>query len=212
MKKILFIVLAFTAFTTTAQINFKDALGSIASGSTNGSRIGSALDVIGAVVGNGSVKSEDLVGNWAYSQPAVSFQSDNFLQKAGGAAASTVIVNKIKPYYDRFGVKGVTVSFTKDGDFEIKKGALRVRGTYVQADNGSYTFNIKALGKIPAGKLTVYISGNAKKIQMTCAADRLLDFVGKVGQLTGNSTVKGVTNIVDSYKGLNIGFELTKQQ
>ncbi|MDE5968460.1 MAG: DUF4923 family protein, partial [Muribaculaceae bacterium] len=72
--------------------------------------------------------------------------------------------------------------------------------------------NIKALGKVPAGKITVYISGNSNKIQITAAADKLLSLVSKIGKLSGNSTLKTVSSIADSYEGLNLGMEMTKSK
>lgn len=212
MKKILIstLVALLATIGASAQFNLKDALNGLSSGSSTGSKISDAIGVINAVVGSGSMKAEDLVGKWTYSKPAVAFQSDNLLEKAGGAAAAQMIVDKITPYYNKLGVKGLTMEFTSDGNFTIKRGAMTVSGTYTAGDNGQYLLNIKALGKIPAGKLTVYITGNSKTMQVTCAADKLLTFVSKVGGMTGNSTLKSLSSILNNYKGLNIGLELKK--
>lgn len=212
MKKFFFALGLMLAVGTTvqAQSGLKNALGGLLGGSSSSETVGNVIDAIGSVVGSGEVKPEALVGTWTYSAPAVSFESDNLLQKAGGAAASQVIVGKIKPYYDKFGVKGMTIQFKDDSTFVLKRGALQVNGTYTAGKDGMYTLNITALGKIPAGKINVYISGNSSKIQITAAADKLIDLVSKVGSLTGNSTIKSVSSVVSSYKGLNIGVEMKK--
>lgn len=198
-------------FSAKAQVSAGDLLKGLTGSKDGGSVVNGLSGVVSAITGSSSVKAEDLVGTWTYTQPAVSFQSDNLLKKAGGAAASATIVNKLTPYYTKFGVKGTTVTFTKDGAFTIAKGKLKVQGTYTASSDGSkYVFSIKALGSIPAGKLTVYITGNSSKIQLTAAADKLLAFVAKVGSLTGNSTIKGLSSIAGGYDGLNIGMELTK--
>lgn len=212
MKKTVFsIALAIgISLSVSAQINLKDALGSLAGKTSGESSLGNALGVISSIVGTGDIKPETLVGKWTYSKPAVTFQSDNLLQKAGGAAASQMIVNKITPYYNRIGVKGLTMEFTKEGEFTINRGAVNIKGTYEAGEKGKYILNIKALGKIPAGKLNVYISGNSSTIQVTCAADKLLAFASKVGSMTGNASLKSLSTILDTYQGLNIGIELKK--
>lgn len=212
MKKfILTIALAIgLSFSSSAQLNLKDALGSLAGKTSGSSKLGDAIGAISNIVGKSDIKPENLVGKWTYSKPAVTFQSDNLLQKAGGAAASQMIVNKITPYYNRIGVKGLTMEFTSTGEFTINRGAVNIKGTYEAGDSGRYILNIKALGKIPTGKLNVFISGNANNIQVTCAADKLLAFATKVGSMTGNSTLKSLSSILNTYKGLNIGIELKK--
>ncbi|MDE7393255.1 MAG: DUF4923 family protein, partial [Muribaculaceae bacterium] len=130
-----------------------------------------------------------------------------------GAAAASVIVNKIKPYYQKFGVPGTTVEIKADSTMTITKGKMKVSGTLEpQSEAGKFLLNIKALGKVPAGKITVYISGNSNKIQITAAADKLLSLVSKIGKLSGNSTLKTVSSIADSYEGLNLGMEMTKSK
>lgn len=216
MKKIFALILAIMplTFSANAQNGLLDALKGLSGGSDNStqgsSALGDALGIISSVVGQNGVSQDDLVGKWTYSKPAISFQSDNLLQKAGGAAASQLIVNKITPYYNRLGVKGLTLEFTSEGAFTLTKGSIKVTGTYELIETGKYALNITALGKIPAGKINVYISGNSKTIQVTAAADKLIEFVSKVGDMSGNSTLKSLSGVLDSYKGVNIGIEMNK--
>lgn len=220
MRKILSVAAALVllAFGASAQFNIKDALnavGNAASGSSTSSSstsnaISGLIGAVSSVVGSSDMTVETLTGKWTYSKPAVTFQSDNLLKKAGGAAMAQTIVTKITPYYNRFGVKGTTMEFTSDGNFTIAHGALKVTGTYTLGEKGACVLNIKALGKIPAGKLNVFISGSSSKMQITCSADKLLAFVTKVGSVTGNSTIKALSSALSSYEGLNIGMEMTK--
>ena len=52
--------------------------------------------VVGAVTGKST--TTDITGTWQYSGSAISFESDNLLQKAGGAAAAGVAEEKHLPY------------------------------------------------------------------------------------------------------------------
>lgn len=215
MKRILVLILAVLPFTFSgnAQNGLLDALKGMSSGDNSGessSKLGDALNIVNSIVGQNEVSAEDLVGKWTYSKPAISFQSDNLLQNAGGAAASQLIVKKITPYYNRLGVKGLTLEFTSEGNFTLAKGSLKITGTYEQIEKGKFSLNITALGKIPAGKINVYITGSGKAIQVTAAADKLIELVSKVGDMSGNSTLKSISGVVDSYKGVNIGVEMTK--
>ena len=52
--------------------------------------------VVNAVTGNNAI---DMTGTWTYSGSAIEFESDNLLQKAGGAAAASLAENNgVNPY------------------------------------------------------------------------------------------------------------------
>ncbi len=217
MKKS-FLIITLTlcsTFFVSAQTGLSDlfkAIGSKTSGDSTSttSTISDAIDAISSIVGTGDIKAETLVGKWTYSKPAVAFENDDFIQKAGGAVASQMIVNKITPYYNKLGAQGLTMEFTQDGNFTINRGALKISGTYEAGENGKYILNIKALGKIPAGKLNVYISGNSRNIQVTCSADKLISIASTIADKTSNASIKKISSILGSQKGLYIGMELKK--
>ena len=50
-------------------------------------------NLINTVTGNNA--KVELNGTWNYTGPAISFETDDMLMKAGGAAASTVIEGKL---------------------------------------------------------------------------------------------------------------------
>ena len=105
------------------------------------------------------VGEDDLVGNWRYNAPAVTFKSDNLLQKAGGSAASGVIVEKIAPYYEKAGITSLTATFNQDRTFELKVKKITLTGTYALAGdeaNGDFVFNFKAVKKLPLGKMNAH--------------------------------------------------------
>ena len=151
-----FCVMALMGITSLSAFDLNELLKSATSGNNS-----SASDIISGIVNavtSTSVEYADLVGNWKYSKPAVTFSSDNLLQNAGGAAASTTIVNKLKPYYTKARLNNMTLTFGSDSTFVAKTTRLSVSGTVTSLGNGAFQFNIKALGKIPAGSITASCS------------------------------------------------------
>ena len=85
--------------------------------------------VVNAVTGNNAI---DMTGTWTYSGSAIEFESDNLLQKAGGAAAASLAENKLNEQLAKVGIKDGQVSFTFNADstFTSKVGKRTMNGTY----------------------------------------------------------------------------------
>ena len=205
----IFWVMALIGITSLSAFDLKEILKGATSGENS-----SASDIISGIVNtvtSTKVEYADLVGNWKYAQPAVTFNSDNLLQKAGGAAASTRIVNKLSPYYAKAGLNNMTLTFGSDSTFVAKTTRLTMRGTVTSLNNGAFQFNIKALGKIPAGTINAFAEKQGNNISMTFDAQKLIKLVERIASLSGNSTLKTVSNLVNSYEGVNIGLSIKKR-
>lgn len=192
--------------------------GALGGGQDTSTDSGSASGLLSGLSGliNGLTSTDrltvgDLVGEWKYSQPAVSFQSDNLLQKAGGAAASGVINSKIAPYYEKVGMNNLEVTFAADSTFVFKLPKISATGTYSVAPEGStgnFVFSFKALGKIPVGNMNAQVEKQLNSMTITFDASKLIKLVDAVANITGQSTLKTVSQLLNSYDGLNCGFEL----
>lgn len=199
------LVLTASAATLQAQ-NLKDLLNGLGSGSDSG--LGTILN---NVLGKSDVTVADLQGTWTYVEPAVAFKSDNLLKKAGGAAAATTIVNKIKPYYQRVGLNKMVLTVNADSTFIMKSGMATLRGDITKDKDGNFTFNFKALGKVKVGKMTAIISKTATgNISLTFDASKLIVLVERIASISNVSSLKSVSSILSSYDGLNLGFILKK--
>lgn len=192
-------------FSTASAFDLKGLLNN--AGNTDASDVVNGL--VNAVTST-SVEYKDLPGTWRYNKPAVTFKSDNMLKNAGGAAASATIVNKLKPYYATAGLNNMTVKFAADSTFEIKTGKINVNGTVQSLGKGMFKFNIKALGAIPSGSINAYIERQGKNIAITFDAKKLIKLAETLASLSGNATIKTVTDMINSYEGINIGFDLKK--
>ncbi|MDE5903509.1 MAG: DUF4923 family protein, partial [Muribaculaceae bacterium] len=77
--------------------SLKDALGGGGVGET-------VTNLIQGVFSKSDLTVADIAGEWTSNGSAVSFTSDNFLQKAGGVAAAAAIETKLNPYYEQYGL------------------------------------------------------------------------------------------------------------
>ena len=161
------------------------------------------------MIAKSDLTAADLVGDYKYSAPAVSLQSDNALQKLGGSAATGVIVDKLAPYYQKAGLTSMTATFREDGTCEFKVKKATVTGTYERNESGDVTFNFKAVKKIPLGKMNAHVEKIGKKLTLTFDASKLIKLVNAVASVSGQSSLQAAAKMLNSYDGLYAGFELT---
>lgn len=161
------------------------------------------------MIAKSDLTAADLVGDYKYSAPAVSLQSDNALQKLGGSAATGVIVDKLAPYYQKAGLTSMTATFREDGTCEFKVKKATVTGTYERNESGDFTFNFKAVKKIPLGKMNAHVEKIGKKLNLTFDASKLIKLVNAVASVSGQSSLQAAAKMLNSYDGLYAGFELT---
>ena len=217
------IIVAFMATTVSAQ-SLKDILGSLGKGnseesttssttsSSTADKLGDLLGTIGKLTGNDKMSISDLVGTWSYQGAAVSFKSDNLLKKAGGIAGVSAIEEKIEPYFNKVGLKNLTIEFGADSTFTMSLKKVKLSGT-VSATGDGYTFDFafKAAGKVNLGTMTGYVAREAtNKISLTFDATKLITLVDKIASVSGNSSLKAVSSLLDGYDGLTLGFKLQK--
>ncbi len=181
-------------------------------GSSSGSGLGDALGgIVGGLLSNDKISPESLVGTWNYVAPAVCFKSENFLQKAGGAAVAGTIEGKLEPYYNRFGLNNLVMTVDKDMNFTMQAGKIKAGGT-VTIDNTDVYFNFSALGKISLGKIKTYVTMTGGK-QMSVMFDvtKLITIAKAIGSVSGSSAISTMTSLLESYDGICAGFKLQKQ-
>lgn len=210
-------ILSLSSMTAGAQ-SLKDILGGLAGSMTGSSDststsggLGALGSILGNVVANDKFSVDDLVGDWSYGSPGVSFQSDNALKKIGGAGAATAVENKLAPYYKTIGLDKTTLTVDAEHNFSMKLGVAQLKGTIEKAEDGSLVFAFNAFGKISLGKVSAHATKAGSTLNLTFDATRLIQILTKVAGVLNNSTLKAVTDLVNSYDGIYIGFKLKKQ-
>lgn len=221
------IVLASSPAARASEWDINDILGNLGSGrseqtstqktddtSKKGSSLGDLLSGVANKFGLGSssLTIEKLVGTWKYSGPAVSFKSDNLLLKAGGAAAATQVESKLEPYYRTAGLTSLVLTVAEDSTFTFKARLITLTGTMSRdSESGNFIFTFKALKSINVGSMESYIVMNGNKMELTFDVSKLLVLIEKAGKISGNSTIKGVSTLLNQYDGMTAGFELERE-
>lgn len=171
----------------------------------NGSTV---TNLIEGVFSKSNLKISDLAGEWTTSGPAVCFQSDNLLKKAGGIAAAAALESKLNPYYEKYGFNGSVITIDKDGNFTMQVKKLQLKGTIEakDAENGEFRFVFTGLGT-KIGSATCYIQKTSKTLDLMFDATKLKSLLSTVAALSGASIAKTLSSVLDGYDGLCVGFK-----
>lgn len=214
---LLFIGLIISAPMASAQ-SLSDILRGIGGSSSTSSSTGTG-DLGGLItgvasalgLGNSSATIENLAGTWNYAGPAVSFKSENFLLKAGGAAAATTVEQKLEPYYKTAGLTSLVITINADSTFTFKGKRATLNGTIeYDSEAKAYVFHFKALKKINIGSMEAYIQLTGNQMQLTFDVTKLMTLVQRISLLSGNTTLKGLSAILEQYDGMTAGFDMTR--
>ncbi|MDE6811674.1 MAG: DUF4923 family protein [Muribaculaceae bacterium] len=178
----------------------------------------SAQSALGDVLGNvlqgvfskSNLSVYDICGQWTSKGAAVSFQSENFLQKAGGMAASGVIENKINPYFEKLGLNGAVLTIEADSTFTLKAKRFTLSGDIKSNGDGTFDFKFKALKKVSLGSVKAYVQKSGNTMDVMFDATKLKGLISGVAKITGISIAKTAASLLDSYDGLCVGISTTK--
>ena len=89
------------------------------------------VKIIGSVIGQfyDTTTKKSLVGSWIYEEPAIQFESQNLLDRAGGVVASQNVADNIKPYFEAVGVKtgGIALDLRKDNTCTFTIGGKTIQ-------------------------------------------------------------------------------------
>lgn len=165
------------------------------------------------IFSSSKIDLSDIRGTWVSSGPAVCFQSDNFLKKAGGVAAASAMESKLAPYYEKYGLNNATLTINNDDSFTLNTKMLKLSGTISKkagAQDGVFEFNFQVLGKIKLGSVTTYISKTSQAMDVMFDASKLKNLISGVAKYTGINLAQTLGSLLDSYEGMCIGFHLNK--
>lgn len=197
--------------------DLKDLKGVLGGGSGN-----SAANTVGSIL-SGLLTSEnltvkDLAGSWAYNSPAVTFKSDNLLQKAGGTAAASALEQKLAPYYKTAGIDNMRMIINTDSTFTLTVRRMNLSGTIETIESAksgaetakhNFVFRFKALKAINIGAMNAYVTKSPQgQLNLMFDVTKLVTLVEKIGSVTNNATVNGAVSLLKSYDGVCAGFTL----
>ncbi|MBR1928009.1 MAG: DUF4923 family protein [Bacteroidales bacterium] len=188
------------------------AIGSLFGGKKT-STVTTIVKILGSVLGQfyDTTTKKALVGSWVYEEPAIQFESQNLLDKAGGVVASQNVADNIKPCFEALGFKtgGVRIDIREDNTCSLTLGDRTIDGTY-EFDDETKRLSMKA-GFIPLP--AAYLSIVNNQMAMTYDSSLLLNMIKAVGSVSsGQSSLASVAKLADSYDGMKTGFTFQKSK
>ena len=181
-------------------------------GAKKTSTVVTLVKIIGSVIGQfyDTTTKKALVGSWVYEEPAIQFESQNLLDKAGGVVASQNVADNITPYFEMLGLKtgDIALDLRKDNTCTFTIGGRKIDGTY-EFDDETKKLSLKA-GLIPLP--TAYLSIVNNQMAMTYDSSVLLGLIKVMGAVDTKSAFASVSKLADSYDGMKTGFTFKKSK
>ncbi|MBO5185562.1 MAG: DUF4923 family protein [Prevotella sp.] len=190
-----------------AQIDLGNILGGLTGGGNSSSGEDLVSNLTSVFSGKKQAASDKLVGTWVYSEPAIVFQSDNLLAKAGSKIAAGKIEDKLQTQLSKYGIKpgAFTITFKSDGTFTETFGKKTMNGKWEVKDSKLYmTFS---------GRKAIPITTQleSKKLMIVTDATKLLTLVKSVASSSNNSNMQIVSSLMKSINGMQAGLTLVKK-
>lgn len=202
-KKIIVLLTTMLAFCPVANAQWSDILGKVAGAASGNSTLSG---ITGLITSKLIPTEQQIIGTWAYQEPAVMFTSDNALKSAASSLASSSVEKKLQTYFDKVGIKkgNLTITFDKDKNFSINRGTKTVRtGTYTISD---CTVTLTFKGKKNPCKITPQLDNGS--LVMVMDATSLKNFMTNIASYV--SSLSTVTSVLNAYDGMKVGIRLSK--
>lgn len=163
--------------------------------------------VVNAVTDN---KTVQMTGTWSFTGSALEFESDNLLQKAGGAVAASTVEKKLDEQLEKIGITAGKLSFTFNADSTLTAtvGSKPLNGTY-SYDASTQKVNLK-FAKIIG--LNAKVNCTSGSMDLLFNADKLLQLLTYLSSKSSNSTLQTIGSLAESYDGMLVGLGLEKKE
>lgn len=152
--------------------------------------------------------SNNIIGTWSYSEPAIVFTSSNVLTKVAAKVAAGKVEKKLQSYLDQYGLKkgAVTLTFKEDGTLTGTRNGKSLKGKWAVKDS---KLQLTVAGIKTPLQLATQIDG--KNLQFVTDATKLLNLFKTLGAKSTNKNIQTVTSLMKSVNGMQAGITLHKQ-
>lgn len=172
--------------------------------------LGGAGGALGNIVEGVFTKTDltvaDIAGEWTSQGSAVTFQSDNFLKKAGGTAAAGAVESKLDEYYKKFGLTGAVLDIDNDGNFTLTIKKMPLKGTIEVKSKGVFTFKFL----MGLGSMNAYVEKSPSSLNVMFDADKIKKIMTFAATLSKSKMVSTADKLLKEYDGICIGFKMTQ--
>ena len=158
-----------------------------------------------------AIPEVEIPGTWSYVDVAVEFTSADALTNAGGKVAAQTVEEKLAPMFAKVGIKEglFTMTFAEDGNVTLLVGKKELKGKWsYDKEAEKVHLSLKDGGKDFATRMTVAHEG----VSILVKADGLLELIKTISEGSSNTTIATIGTVAKSYDGMNIGFEMTRQE
>ncbi len=179
---------------------------SSSSSSSTGSKLAKGL--VTSLLGMNKLNEKNLEGKWKYIEPCIVLESDNVLNKIGGAVATDKIEDALKGFLEKAGFKEGKVNLTLNSD---STGVVEISGKEIKMNwHVDDTNLVLTLAK---KDIPVNASLSGGDLQLAMSMDKLLDLMETV--LSGVGSISSIGNVVaklvENYDGLYMGLKFEKE-
>lgn len=151
--------------------------------------------------------NKNIVGTWAYQEPAILLTSNNVLTSAAAKVASGKIEKNLQTHLTKYGIKpgAMSITFSENGTFTEKIGTKAVKGKWQIKDKQL----VITYGTVKPVSITTQIDG--KNLMIVTNADKLLTLFKSLGAKSTNSTISTVTSLMKNVNGMQCGLTFVKK-
>ena len=105
------------------------------------------------------------------------------------------------------------ITINNDSTFTFKANRATLNGTIDRNDGaGTYVFHFQAFQKVNIGSMEAFIQLTGNNMELTFDVSKLMTIMQRVSALSGSSTLKGASALLEQYDGMTAGFDLKRSK
>ncbi|MGN0233326.1 MAG: lipocalin-like domain-containing protein [Bacteroidaceae bacterium] len=214
MKCMAVLLLAMTSG-MQAHAQLKNILKNVASEAVSSATSGSGTaDILtglaSKLLGTDTLSIENMQGIWTYSEPCVTFESENLLTSVGSTLASNKVESTLAKQLTKIGFTNGKLILTLNAD---STGVVNLNGKDVEINWGVEESDL--ILTFPLTKKSIHMNAKLEGngLQLSMSTDKLLTFATAITEKasTVNSTLGTLNSLMKNIKGMYLGLKFTKQ-
>lgn len=149
--------------------------------------------------------NQTIRGTWKYNGPSVGVSGKNVMAGIIKPLAKSKLKKKLKNAYKKAGLDKMRpqFAFNPDGTCAINLLGSNIKGTYnYNPSTEKITFKWHGV------PLSANLRRDGKRLHLTFDADRMLSLLSLMGRFSDSSAIKAISELMDNYKDVMVGFEL----
>ena len=213
--KCMVVLLTTMTISMHAHAQLKNILKNVASEAISTATSGSAAsDVLNGLasklLGTDTLSSENLVGTWTYTEPCVTFESENLLTSVGSTLAGQKVESALAKQLTAIGFTKGKLVLTLNAD---STGVISLSGKEVKINWGVEKTNLMLTFPITKKSIDMNAKLTGNTLQLSMNAHKLVTLLSAISEKasTVNNTLGTLNGMMKNIKGMYLGLKYTKQ-